>query len=129
MDLGFFLPDANNSWTLSLTSAGGFAGVTRLIAAVNSNGNFLCKPEQEFRNRLLEKVVLDEIFDFVETTDFSKFNTNDKKSIDYCMDCAYTMLTLQTREGFVSRTLNAYANETTEVKKIYDRLNDLEECR
>lgn len=128
-DLIFFMPAGNDAWTLSLTSSGGFAGVTRLIAAVNSNGNYLCSTGEDFRNRLLEKPVLDEIFDFVETSNFTKFGDTESKNVDYCMDCAYTRLTLQTRNGFVSRTLNDYANETAAIRQIYDRLNDLQECR
>ena len=87
MDFSYFLPESNNAWTLSLTSSGGFAGVTRLLAAVNSNGNYLCSPNQEFRNRLLEKDVLDEIFYFVETLNYSKFNETKDAVIQGCMDC------------------------------------------
>ena len=76
IDLNFFLPKSKDSWTLSITAHGGFAGVTRLLAAVNSNGNYLCSPRQEFKNRLLEKDVLDHVFDFVETFNFSKLDNN-----------------------------------------------------
>lgn len=129
MDLRYFLPESENAWTLSLTSSGGFAGVTRLLAAVNSNGNFLCAPDQEFRNRLLETDVLDEIFDFVERLDHSKFSERKDAEIQGCMDCSYTTLTLQTRNGFVSRTQASFSNAENDVKQIYDRLSSLDECR
>ena len=129
MDLNYFLPEDKNAWTLSLTSSGGFAGVTRLLAAVNSNGNYLCSPNQEFRNRLLEKDVLDEIFDFVETLDYSKFNETKDAEIQGCMDCTYTTLTLQTRNGFISRSQSSFSNADNDVKQIYDRLSNLDECR
>jgi hypothetical protein len=130
MDLNYFLPENENAWTLSLTSSGGFAGVTRLIAAVNSNGNYLCSPNQEFKNRLLEPDVLDDIFDFVETFDFSKFDKNEENILTKnCMDCSYATLTLQTRNGFVSRTRYNFSNDAGEIKQIYDRLSNLDECR
>ena len=128
LDLNFFLPPEKDAWVLSLTSSGGFSGVTRFIVAVNSHGNYLCAYEK-FTNRLLEKPVLDEIFDFVETEDFSKFGKVTQYGFSYCMDCAVTTLNLQTRNGFVSRPMTNYANETAVVKQIYDRLNNLEECR
>lgn len=129
LDLYFFLPPRTDAWTLSLTSSGGFSGLTHLIAAVNSNGNYLCSAENDFRNRLLEKPVLDEIFDFVETEDFSKFGKVTPYSFKYCMDCPYQTLNLQTRNGFVSRPMTNYANETAVIKQVYDRLSNLEECR
>ncbi|CAN5830281.1 hypothetical protein BH20ACI4_BH20ACI4_24030 [soil metagenome] len=130
MDLNYFLPESENAWTLSLTSSGGFAGVTRLIAAVNSNGNYLCSPNQEFRNKLLEKEVLDEIFDKIETFDFSNFDKNEENILTKnCMDCLYATLTLQTKNGFVSRTQFSFANAEIDVKQIYDRLSNLNECR
>ena len=129
MDLDYFLPEGENSWTLSLTSSGGFAGVTQLLAAVNSNGNYLCGPNQEFRNRLLEKDVLDRIFDFVEMYDFSKFNKSENAAINGCMDCSYRTLTLQTKNGFISRTRYSFSSNTDEVKQIYDRLSNLAECK
>ncbi len=128
MELDFFLPEGKNSWTLSLTSSGGFAGVTRLIAAVNSNGNYLCNPDEEFRNRLLEKDVLDNIFDFVETFDFSKFSENETGQIPGCMDCSYTTLTLRTKNGFASRKVS-FSESAASIKKIYVEMNDLAECR
>ena len=129
MDFSYFLPESNNAWTLSLTSSGGFAGVTRLLAAVNSNGNYLCSPNQEFRNRLLEKDVLDEIFYFVETLNYSKFNETKDAVIQGCMDCSYTTLTLQTKNGFISRTQSSFSNAENDVRQIYDRLSNLTECR
>lgn len=129
LDLYFFLPPTTDAWTLSLTSSGGFSGMTRLLAAVNSNGNYLCSAEDDFRNRLLEKTVLDEIFDFVETEDFSKFSRVTQYEFSYCMDCPVITLNLQTRNGFASRPMTNYANETAVIKQIYDRLNNLDECR
>jgi hypothetical protein len=129
MDLNHFLPEGENAWTLSLTSSGGFAGITRLLAAVNSNGNYLCSPNDEFRNRLLELDVLDGIFDFVETVDYSTFNQNKDSEIKGCMDCSYTTLMLQTKNGSISRTQVSFSNVENDVKRIYDRLSNLDECR
>lgn len=129
MDLSYFLPEGKNAWTLSLTSSGGFAGVTRLLAAVNSNGNYLCSPDQEFRNRLLETDVLDSFFNFVETLNYSKFTASRNAQISGCMDCSYMTLTLQTKNGFVSRTQAGFSNAENDVKQIYDRLSNLDECR
>lgn len=129
LDLNFFLPGGMDAWTLSLTSSGGFSGTTRLIAAVNSNGNYLCNTGENFRNRLLEKSFLDEIFDFVETEDFSKFSRVAQTGVKYCMDCSSVTLNLQTRNGFVSRPMTDYANEPEAIRRIYDHLNDLDECR
>ena len=129
LDLNFFLPESENAWALSLTSTGGFFGGTRLLAAVNSNGNYLCDASQEFKNRLLEKDVLDRVFNFVETFDFSKFSNEDAKLIEGCMDCAYTTLTLQTKTGIFRQTRNSFYNATGDVKEIYDRLSALEECK
>lgn len=128
LDLYFFLPRKSDAWTLSLTSSGGFSGTTQLIAAVNSNGNFLCNTDEDFRNRLLEKSVLDEIFDFVEAQDFTKFNRVSRSGVKYCMDCAYKTLNFQTRDGFVSRPMTDYENEDEIIKRVYDHLSELDEC-
>ena len=129
MDLNYFLPEGENAWTLSLTSSGGFAGVTRLLAAVNSNGNYLCSPDQEFRNRLLETDVLERFFHFVETLDYSTFNENKNAEIRGCMDCSYTTLTLQTKNGVISRRQAGFSNAENDLKQIYDRLSNMDECR
>lgn len=129
LDLSFFLPDGKTAWALSLTSTGGFAGGTRLLAAVNSNGNYLCSPRQEFKNRLLKKDILDPVFNFVETLNFSKLDDEESVIIEGCMDCAYTTLTLQTRNGVFRHTRNSFYNATGEVKEIYDRLSGLDECK
>lgn len=43
-DLDFFLPDYRDSWTVSISSTDRITGKKHLLAAVNSNGNYLCHP-------------------------------------------------------------------------------------
>lgn len=129
VDLYFFLPRTTDAWTLSVTSTGGFSGTTRLLGAVNSNGNYLCSAEEDFRNRLLEKPFLDEIFNFVETQDFSKFSRVVSTGFDFCSDCTVTTLNFQTRNGFANHVIPNGENTSEEIKRIYDHLSDLDECR
>ena len=128
VDLYYFLPPQKDAWTLSLMSVGGFSGTVRLIAAVNSNGNYLCNAQEDFRNRLLEKPVLDEIFGFVDTQDFSKFSKVVSTGFSLCSDCAVTTLNFQTRNGFANHVMPNLEKDTEEIKRIYALLSNLDEC-
>lgn len=62
LNLDFFLPDTRDSWTVSISAKGGISGGNRLLAAVNSNGNYLCHPRTfDITKNVITGDVFDEI--------------------------------------------------------------------
>lgn len=61
-NLDFFLPDYRNSWTVSISSTEKVSGKKHLLAAINSNGNYLCHPRTfDVNKNLVSTDVFDEI--------------------------------------------------------------------
>ncbi|HQU86551.1 MAG TPA: hypothetical protein PKY59_25695 [Pyrinomonadaceae bacterium] len=61
-NLDFFLPDYRNSWTVSISSTDKNSGKKHLLAAVNSNGNYLCHPRTfDVTRNLVESNIFGEI--------------------------------------------------------------------
>lgn len=128
-DLSYFLPNTKDSWFISITTTGGFAGGTQLIAAVNSDGNYLCSTEQDFTNQLIARDVADPLFQTVNNVDFKKFNSHKVKKIEFCSDCSYTTLTFQKGDKIYNYSRNNFFNADNEIKEIYDKVISSSGCQ
>jgi hypothetical protein len=136
-DLKFFLPAVENSWTISIAATGGFLGGTRLLAAVNSDGNFLCNQnDSEFKNKFVAKEIFESISQ-IATNSFSKLRLVETKSpqkkISFCSDCAVETLTISRRseKGVEIFRFNvADLSETdADLKQLYEKVLNSAECR
>ncbi|MBA2620779.1 MAG: hypothetical protein H0U87_06235 [Acidobacteria bacterium] len=135
-DLKFFLPVAENSWTISIAATGGFFGGTRLLAAVNSDGNFLCFPKDtDFKDKFVSKEIFQSIAN-IAAADFSKLNLLEAKQppkkISFCSDCAVETLTISRRSEkgaedfhFHVADLEASAN----LNQLYEKVLNSAECK
>lgn len=137
LDLDFFLPAADDGWTFSVLATGGVFGGTRLLAAVNSDGNFLCTPKDaEFKSKLVAKPIF-QIIAQLAAVDFPRLNsikTNPpRQSISYCSDCARETLTVVRRAGQTVETfhydIKDLAASEHGLREIYEKVLDSAECR
>ena len=128
-DLSYFLPNTENAWFISITTTGGFIGGTRLVAAVNSEGNYLCSAEQNFTNQLIATDVFRPVIQKINGFDFKKFNSHKVKEIEGCKDCAYTTLTFRNGKNSYSYSRNTFANAENSIKEIYDKILDSAACQ
>lgn len=122
IDLNFFLPESKNSRFISVTSKDGFTGGTRLLAAVNSDGNYLCSTHRNFTKQTIAKDIIDSLFQTINGFDFDKFATGNVKKIEFCSDCAYTTLTFRNAEKTYRFDRAGFANADSEIKAIYDKV-------
>lgn len=136
-DLNFFLPAAQDSWIVSLTASGGIFGGTRLLAAVNSDGNFLCYPKDEkFKDKFVERKIFDEIA-LIAKVEFphliSPEDTEVAQPISYCSDCAQETLTVRIRRNntieIFRYRVGAFAKSEPKLGKIYDMILNSRECK
>lgn len=136
-DLIFFLPTAQNSWTVSITASGGFYGGTRLLVAVNSDGNFLCNRQNEkFKDKFVEKRAFDQIAQ-IARNDFphliSDENNQAAQPISFCSDCAQETLTVTIRrentiEIFRYKVAD-FPKSKAKLSKIYAMILNSNECK
>lgn len=127
--LDYFLPKTKDSWFISITRTGGLVGGTQIVAAVNSDGNYLCTLQQDFSNQFIAKDVFTPFYQTVNTFEFKKYNYNKVKKIEYCNDCAYTTLTFQNGKNTYSYSRNSFVNAEGEIKAIYDKVIDSSGCQ
>ena len=135
-NLKFFLPIKPESWTISLTSSGGIVGGTRLLIALNSNGNVICSakettyqnrfaPTEEFKN--INKLITRKI-------PYLNFDAGKPpaKNVTFCNDCASETLSIDYRDDKSIRTEHfAVGNFTlaqAQIKEIYQIINELKVC-
>ena len=134
LDLSFFLPKAENSWSIIVTASGGFAGGTRLLAAVNSDGNYLCQPRGEFKTRFVSENALDSLTFFARTFDFSIWNRNDAQHIKWCNDCSYMTISFAFRNKKSRIETYRYSRgdlstSEEEIRQIYERVISAANCK
>ncbi len=122
-DLSYFLPKTKNSWVVSITAQGGILGGTRLLAAVNSNGNYVCNPaQQDFQTQQLAQNAFDELSQKVAAFDFKKFNDNDADEIKGCSDCLYKTLNYTNGKNTYRFNLQKFSLADSELKDIYNQI-------
>jgi hypothetical protein len=122
-DLSYFLPKTKNSWFVSITATGGILGGTRLLAAVNSNGNYVCNhTEQDFQNQQLAQNAFDELSQKVAAFDFKKFNDSDADKIEGCSDCVYKILNYNNGKNTYRFNLQKFSLVNSELKNIYNQI-------
>lgn len=127
--LDYFLPKTKNAWFISITTHGGFAGGTRLVAAVNSDGKYLCTLEQDFSNQLVAADVFTPFYQTIDRFEFKKYNSDKAKKIEYCNDCPYTTLTFQKGKNTYTYSRNSFADAESEIKAVYDQVIESSGCR
>ena len=127
--LAYFLPKKEDSWYISVTENGGFTGVSKLIAAINSDGNYLCSREQNFENQFLVKSSFAPLFQRVENFNFKKSDFKKPKEIKYCKDCSYKTLTFQNANKFYVYNRVIFTKDDGVIKEIYDEIINLTACR
>lgn len=127
--LNFFLPKTKNSWYLSITENGGFAGVSRIVAAVNSDGNYLCSREQNFENQFIAKDLFASLFQKVENFNFKKSDFSRPEEIKYCSDCLYKTLTFQKADKFYIYNSVNFTKADDGIKEIYNEVINSAACQ
>ncbi len=129
LDLEFFLPKTENSWFISITAHGGIMGGTRLLAAVNSDGNYLCRTaNQDFQNQLAAKGVFDNLKQNVAGFDFSKYFSGDVKPIKGCRDCVEEYLNFYDGKKIYSYNVRSFSLANFQIKKIYNQIFESATC-
>ena len=136
-NLEFFLPAGTNAWTISIAATGGFLGGTRLLAAINSSGNFLCDAkETDFKDKFVDEKIFQSIAK-IAAADFSKLSLLETKQptnkISFCSDCSVETLTIARRseKGVEIFRFNAadLAATDADLKQLYEKVLNSAECR
>lgn len=130
-----FLPVEKDSWAISVTANGGIMGGSRLIGAVNSDGNFLCSSSgAEFKINLVDKTIFDQIAQAAKS-DFPllRGGTNIKlQPNSYCSDCAFETLNIVVRRAKKPVIFQFDLREIAakpELTRIYEKISNLSDCR
>ena len=127
-ELSYFLPKAKDSWYISLTENGGFTGVSKLIAAINSDGNYLCSREQNFGNQFVAKNLFDAFAQKIADTAFRSSDINRPEEIKFCSDCLYKTLTFQSANKFYRYNRINFTKADGVIKEVYDEIMNLTPC-
>ena len=128
-DLQFFLPKRKDSWYLSITESGGFAGVSRVVAAINSDGNYLCSRGENFQNQFVGKNLLASLMQKVEDLSSKKSDFNQPEEIKYCSDCLFKTLTFQKSDKFYIYNSVNFTNADDKIKGIYNEVINSAICQ
>lgn len=138
--LADFLPTDKDSWSISITQSGGFTGVTNIIAAVNSEGRYICQKDDLSIYQKAPKNYFDKLSGFISQTDlsiFKKFSSSQKKEnnpITFCRDCRVTTLTYSYRKNksdvkMYQASSLAFPNVEGEIKKLYENTINAANCQ
>lgn len=127
--LEYFLPDSKNSWFISITRSGGILGGSKLLAAVNSEGRYLCSEEQDFSNQFIEKNIFSSLSSTINSVEMTKLNLFEVKSLSGCMDCAITKFTY--RSGNTTKTYFGVdsLSDNSKLKEIYNQVVNSASCK
>lgn len=120
--LEFFLPKTKNSWYIVITENGGFRGVPRILGAVNSEGNYLCSPQQNFKAQFINKDLFDSLVQTVGNFDFKGSEFKRPGELKYCNDCLYKSLTFQSKNKVYRYSRKDFAVADDEIKEIYNKI-------
>lgn len=133
LDLRFFVPESDDAWSLSIMATGGILGGTRLLAAINSDGNVLCHPrDAEFKARLAPKVQFDEIVQLAKQEMPLKniHRVVNKETRIACHDCSFEFLSYNYREnGLISTGTYAVNRLTKSQYQLYSKVLEASVCR
>lgn len=127
IDLRNYLPKPKDSWVVSITSTGGFAGGTRLLAGVDSDGNSICTLDGNLTKTVLAKNISDELLPFLKNLRFSKWDYDDVK-LPVCNDCTYMTLTYQSRNGVYRYSRYDLSMGDNEIQNIYAKIINAADC-
>lgn len=136
INLKFFMPVKPESWTVSLLSSGGITGGTRLLIALNSNGNVMCSAEETtYQNRFAPTSEFQTISDLITNEiPYLSFNSQlpPPKLIAYCSDCAFHTLKIDYRSKKTILSdyfeVGNFTRTQTQIKEIYEKLDSLNVC-
>ncbi len=115
-----FLPSRKNSWYFSVVSSGGILGGSRLVTAINSNGNYTCGYGQDFASKFVSETDFELFSQTVQALDFAKVKTEQPKFFG-CKDCLLSVLTFRNGSNSFEFTL---PNDTAD-SKISDLYNNV----
>lgn len=136
IDLDFFLPAARDAWTVSVSAHGGFAGGNRLIAAINSNGNYLCHPRSF--NAAANIVPTDAFEQISRLVNSEKFIYNaqavySEPGVPFCSDCSVEILTItrKTKKLVIKDqyAVSGLAQSAPKLWEIYEKVVNSAACR
>lgn len=136
-NLDFFLPDSRDSWTVSISEKAGFTGKNKLLAAVNSNGNYLCHPRTfDIAKNIVTNDVFDEINNLVRRQKFllnASVLYDETNPPESCADCSTEVLTIARKtkksiikDNYYVRTLAA---SDANLQEIYVKVLSSAACQ
>ena len=136
INLKFFMPLKPESWTVSLLSSGGITGGTRLLIALNSNGNVMCSAEEKtYQNRFAPTAEFQTISELItDEIPYLSFDSHlpPPKQIAYCSDCAFRTLKIdyRSKKSILSDYFEVgnFTRTQTQIKEIYEKLYSLDIC-
>lgn len=126
------LPDSPNSWIINIHQKGGFAGVHKLLLAINSEGKYACG-----ENGKTKTIPTDEQ-NFVELTKLIKPIENDiffkiiNEALESCNDCLFNTFSFRrnkekTKDGKIVETATRHTISPT-AKEISEKVWQTVKC-
>lgn len=136
-NLDFFLPDSRDSWTVSISEKAGFSGKNKLLAAINSNGNYLCHPRTfDISKNIVTTDVFDEINRLINRQKFilnSLVLYDETNPPQNCAECSTEVLTIARKtkksvikDNYYVKTLAASAPN---LQEIYEKVLSSAACQ
>lgn len=132
--LDYFLPEYKDSWTISIKSSGGIMGITRIVAAINSDGKYLCSNQKSKLLEAPQQNSFNKLFDLVRQTDFSLLKKNKKDLTFICNDCILTTVTYsfrpkKSRIKTFQFTSASYSFIDGDFKNLYEGILNTTDCQ
>lgn len=136
-NLDFFLPDMRDSWTVSISEKGGFQRKNRLLAAINSNKNYLCHPRTfDISKNVITNDVFDEINKLVNRQKFilnSLAIYDETNPTENCADCSTEILTItrKTKKNVIKDIyyVKSLADSAPNLQEIYEKVLNSAACQ
>lgn len=126
------LPNSPDSWAINLHKQGGIIGISNLLVAINSNGQYLCENETKTKTVSIDKSPFIELAEMMEkvTDNISAKPINE--SLTYCNDCLYNTLTFYRNKPDAKTFTEDYANffisDAPTIKEIYVKVWQVTKC-
>ncbi|MBX7171225.1 MAG: hypothetical protein K1X72_09715 [Pyrinomonadaceae bacterium] len=126
------LPNSPESWAINLHKQGGIIGINNLLVAINSNGQYLCENETQYKTVSIDKPPFTELSEMIDkvTDNISAKPINE--SLAYCNDCIYNTLSFYRNKPDVKTFTEDYANyfvpDAPTVKEIYVKVWQVTKC-
>lgn len=139
-DLSQYVPEAKDSWLVSVIFNGGWAKTTRILATIKSDQNYLCREENLQTNHSISNDLFESYNERIWKTSFEKLPVFPQKSMMNCTNCSVTNLVVYQRKEIEMKDgkkleiksynfdIDNFTSIDSPIRKLFNKTLEISKC-